>query len=54
MLNVLKKDIIIMTAKDRSQNVYHAEDHMNRLIKIVKYFILPAIYKTLQVLQLNI
>ena len=54
MLNALKKDIITTTAKDRSQNAYHAEDHMNRLVKIVECFILPAMHKTLQVLQLNV
>jgi len=47
MLDALKKDIIITIAKDRSQNIYYAEDYINRLVKIIKCFILPAIYKIL-------
>jgi len=47
MLDALKKDIITITAKDRSQNIYYTEDYINRLVKIVECFILPAIYKTL-------
>ena len=54
VLDVLKKNIITITTKNRSQSAYHAEGHMNCLAKIVECFILPTMHKTLQVFQLNI
>ena len=52
--NALKKDTIIATAEKRSRSVYHAEVRTSRLARTVQCSILPAMCKTLQVLQLNV
>ncbi len=52
--SALKQDTTIANVKRSLPNALHVGGHMNRLVGIAEYFTLPAMNRTLQVLQLNV